>query len=143
VDKGNAADAVEPLQWVADSASDDSLKALARLRWGGVLLDLGKAQDALAVLEKARGAGFDGLVEDRRADALMALNKEDEAREALKAAYKALPLDLDYRRLVEAKLMALGVDPASVVLPAAPAKDAGKSAGDKAAEATVLNREFA
>jgi predicted negative regulator of RcsB-dependent stress response len=143
VDKGAAADAVEPLQWVAESASDDSLKALARLRWGGVLLDLGKAQEALAVLDKARGAGFDGLVEDRRADALLALNRQDEARDALKAAYKALPLELDYRRLVEAKLMALGVDPASVVPPPASGKEPGKTAGDKAAAAWILNREFA
>ena len=143
VDKGAAADAVEPLQWVAESASDDSLKALARLRWGGVLLDLGKAQEALAVLDKARGAGFDGLVEDRRADALLALNRQDEARDALKAAYKALPLELDYRRLVEAKLMALGVDPASVVPPPASGKEPGQTAGDKAAAAWILNREFA
>lgn len=126
-DKGMGAQAIEPLQWAAESASDEGLKVVARLRWSGLLLDQGKAQEALNVLEKARGAGFDALVDDRRADAFVALNKEDEAREALKAAYKAMPAELDYRRLVEAKLMALGVDPASVVPPPAkPAKAEGK-----------------
>jgi len=143
VDQGLATEAIEPLQWAAESASDNALKALARLRWGGVLLDLGKAQDALAVLDNARGAEFDALVDDRRADALMALNKHDEAREALKAAYRAMPAELDYRRLLEAKLMALGVDPASVV-PAPSGKDAGKPAPDKAASAgSTINREIA
>lgn len=119
IDKGQAADAIEALQWAADSSKDDGLKAVARLRWAGVLLDQGQAQEAVAVLDKARGLGFDALVDDRRGDALMVLKKEDEAREAYKAAYKAMPLDLDYRRLLEAKLMALGVDPASVVPPPA------------------------
>lgn len=144
IDKGQAPQAIEPLQWAADAARDEGLKAVARLRWAGVLLDQAKAEEALAVLDKAKGLGFDALVEDRRGDALVALGKTDEAREAFKAAYKAFPADLDYRRLLEAKLMALGVDPATVVPP--PAKDAGpgsKASADKAARATELKREMA
>jgi predicted negative regulator of RcsB-dependent stress response len=138
-EKSGADAAVEPLQWAADSATDEALKAVARLRWAGLLLDQGKAQDALTVLDKARGAGFDALVDDRRADALMVLKKDDEAREALKAAYKAMPVELDYRRIIEAKLMSLGVDPASVVPP--PAKP--DSATGKAASRSWLMREVA
>ncbi|NBQ90580.1 MAG: hypothetical protein EBS47_08900 [Betaproteobacteria bacterium] len=143
VDKGQANDALEPLQWAAESATDEGLQVVARLRWAGVLLDQGKAQDALTVLDKARGLGFDALVDDRRGDAWVTLNKDDEAREAYKAAYKAMPADLDYRRLLEAKLMALGVDPATVVPP--PAKSgqgAAKPAADKAAAVTHTG-EFA
>jgi len=120
IDKGRSEAALEPLQWAAESAKDPGLQVLARLRWAGVLLDQGKAQDALPVLDKARGTVFDPLVDDRRADALMALEKADEAREALKAAYKSMPQDLDYRRVIEAKLMSLGVDPAEVVPPVKP-----------------------
>jgi predicted negative regulator of RcsB-dependent stress response len=135
IDKGRSDAALEALQWAADSAKDPGLQALARLRWAGVLLDQGKAQDALPVLDKARGAGFDPLVDDRRADALLALDKADEAREALKAAYKAMPLELDYRRVIEAKLMALGVDPAEVVPPVKPAKPTSVSSASLALSA--------
>jgi predicted negative regulator of RcsB-dependent stress response len=47
-------------------------------------------------------------VADRRGDVLMAQGKKDEARAAYQAAYKAMDEKLDYRRLVEAKLTALG-----------------------------------
>ncbi len=132
IEKDRVEPAMAALQWVAESAPDPGLKTLARLRWGSALLDQGKPQDALAVLDLARSAGFDPLVEDRRADALLALNRTEEAQQALRAAYKAMPPELDYRRVIEAKLMSLGVDPAEVV-PPAPAKGAadavGKSAG--------------
>lgn len=110
-EKDRLDDARTALEWAADQAKDPAYRAVARLRWAGILLDQSKPQDALAVLEKALGAGFDGLVEDRRADAYLALQQPDRAREALQAAWKALPDDLEYRRVIEAKLMALGVDP--------------------------------
>ncbi len=134
IEKDRADAAIEPLSWAAESASDEALRAVARLRWAGVLLDQSKAQDALTVLDKAKGAGFDALVDDRRADALLKLEKTDEAREALKAAYKAMPLELDYRRVIEAKLMSLGVDPASVVPPSPKAAEGAPKAA--AAEIT-------
>lgn len=114
VDKDKLEEATAALQWAADSAADPAYRVVARLRWAGVLLDQGKAQDALAVLDKARGGGFDALVDDRRADAHLALQQPQQAREALKAAFKSMPEDLEYRRVVEAKLMSLGVDPASL-----------------------------
>jgi len=142
IDKGLMSDAIEPLQWVAESATDEGLKAVARLRWSGVLLDQSKAQEALTVLDKARGLGFDALVDDRRGDALVALGQQDQAREAYKAAYKALPAELDYRRLVEAKLMALGVDPASLVpVPAKEGVKIGKAAVHRAAHRVAYSTE--
>ena len=128
VDKSQGDAARGALEWAADQAADPAYRAVARLRLAGVLLDQDKAQDALAVLDKARGAGFDALVDDRRADAFLALGQTDQAREALKAALKALPDDLEYRSVLEARLMALGVDPESVK----PRPKAGGS-GDKAA----------
>lgn len=110
--QGDAAKAA--LEWATEQAADPAYRAVARLRLAGVLLDQGKPQDALTVLDKARGAGFDALVEDRRADAHLALGQPDQARESLKAALKALPDDLEYRSVIEARLMALGVDPESV-----------------------------
>lgn len=122
-EREQAEPAMAALQWVAETAPQVEYRAVARLRWAGLLLDQSKAQQALDVLEKARGAGFDALVEDRRGDALMALQKADQARDAYQAALKALPSDLDYRRIIEAKLMSLGVDP-STLEPTAKTKDA-------------------
>ena len=41
----------------------------------------------------------------------MAQGKKDEARAAYQAAYKALEPTVDYRRLIDAKLTALGAAP--------------------------------
>jgi predicted negative regulator of RcsB-dependent stress response len=51
------------------------------------------------------------LVADRRGDVLLAQGKTAEARAAYQAAYKAMDEKIDYRRLVEAKLTALGAAP--------------------------------
>lgn len=131
VEKDRPDDARTALQWLAESAGDPAYRIVARLRWAGILLDQDKAQEALTVLDAARGGGFDALVEDRRADALVALSQADAAREALKAAYKAMPEDLEYRRVVEAKLMAQGVDPASLKAGANPQAEGKGDKGDK------------
>ena len=114
VEKGQPDAARGALEWAAESASDPAYRAVARVRLAGILTDQGKAEDALAVLDKSRGAGFDALVEDRRGDALTVLNQPEQARAAFKSAYAAVPAELEYRRVIEAKLMALGVDPASI-----------------------------
>lgn len=113
-DLGRAEAAVAPLQWLAEKGSDASLKALARVRWAGLLLDRQQAQAALDVLTSAGGNGFDALVEDRRADAYLSLGKPDAARESLQRAWSGVPEAQEYRRVLEAKLMTLGVDPATL-----------------------------
>ena len=56
----------------------------------------------------------------------------------MKSAYQALPADLEYRRVVEAKLMSLGVDPASL-------NEAGKAAdkGNEKAADTAAQKKAA
>ena len=51
---------------------------------------------------------------DRRGDVLLAQGKKAEARKAYQAAYKAMDDKVEYRRLVEAKLTALGAAPAAL-----------------------------
>ena len=58
----------------------------------------------------ARPAG-DAFAADRRGDILQAQTKPAEAVVAYQEAWKALGKDTDYRRLVEAKLVALGAAP--------------------------------
>jgi predicted negative regulator of RcsB-dependent stress response len=110
LDKGLAEAARDTLQWVADSASADEYRAIARLHLAGLLIDQKQYDAAARQLDAAMGQGFDGLVADRRGDLLMAQGKTTEAAAAYQAAWKALDPALEYRRLVDAKLASLGLD---------------------------------
>lgn len=121
-EKGQADAAKASLGWVADNASEDEYRTIARLRLAGVLLDAKDYDGALKALDAAQAKEFAGLVADRRGDVLLAQGKQDEARAAYQAAYKAMGETIDYRRMVEAKLTALAAPPA----PAAAASGAAK-----------------
>jgi predicted negative regulator of RcsB-dependent stress response len=107
-DQGQPDAARESLSWVAEQGSDKELKALARLRLAGVLLDQKKYDEALKALDAVDAKGFEALVADRRGDVLAAQNKAEEAKAAYASAWKAMDSKIGYRRLVEAKLNALG-----------------------------------
>jgi predicted negative regulator of RcsB-dependent stress response len=121
--KGQTDAAKASLAWVADNAVEDEIRTVARLRLAGVQTDAKQYDEALKSLDAARSAGFEPLVADRRGDVLMAQGKKDEAQAAYQVAWKGLGEKLDYRRLVEAKLTALGAPPEA---PAAAASGAGK-----------------
>ena len=110
-DAGNLAEARARLQWVAERAKDDGTRDLARLRLALVLLDEKKYDEALKVLEGIKSTSMEALSADRRGDILMLQGKKSEAVASYRAAWQALPESLDYRRLVEAKLTALGAAP--------------------------------
>ncbi len=114
-DKGNAEAAKSALTWVADKASDEGYQAIARIRLAGMLLDTKAYDEALKQLAGKFPAEFAALVADRKGDILTLQGKKAEAQAEYSAAYKALDERADYRRLVEIKLNALGVDPKSLV----------------------------
>ena len=122
-DKGQADAALASLAWAADNAGDDALRAIARLRAAGLLIDKKQYDAALAQLDgvvSGKVAGeFAALVADRRGDVLAAQGKGAEARIAYDAAVKAMDTKLEYRRLIEAKLTALGGSAASAPAAAA------------------------
>ena len=110
-DKGQADAARASLAWVADNAGQDEYRSVARLRLAGLQLDAKQYDAALKTLDANTAAPFAGLVADRRGDVLLAQGKTAEARSAYQAAWKAMSDKIDYRRLVEAKLTALGAPP--------------------------------
>lgn len=120
-DQGQVDAAKASLGWVADHAVEDEYRAVARLRLAGVLLDQKQYDQALQALDAIASPAFAALADDRRGDVLLAQGKTDAAKAAYQAAWKAMGDRVDYRRLVEAKLTALGAAP---VAPAAsePAK---------------------
>ncbi|MEF7616027.1 tetratricopeptide repeat protein [Aquincola sp. MAHUQ-54] len=112
-DKGQPDEALATLAWVADNASEDEYRTVARLRAAGILIDKKQYDDALRQLEAAKSTGFEALVADRRGDVLLAQGKQDEAKAAYQAAWKAMDAKLEYRQLIDAKLTALGAAPAA------------------------------
>jgi predicted negative regulator of RcsB-dependent stress response len=113
LDKGQADAARASLAWVVDKGGDEALRTMARLRLAGLMLDAKQFDDALRQLDGATAPGFEALVADRRGDVLLAQGKQAEAQKAFEAAYQGMSAQLDYRRLVEAKLTALGAAPAA------------------------------
>ena len=106
------------LVWVADHASDESYAQIARLRLAGVLLQSRAYDEALTRLSKPFAAAFAPLAADLRGDVLSAQAKPQEAIAAYREAWQKMEESNEYRRLVEAKLNALGVDPKAAEVPA-------------------------
>lgn len=110
-DKGNLDAAKGALAWVAGKATDDGYQAVARLRLSGMLLEAKAYDEALQQLAAPMPSDFNALAADRRGDILLAQGKKAEAKAQYEAAYKGLDERSDYRRIIEVKLNALGVDP--------------------------------
>lgn len=120
-EKGKTDAATAALTWVADNAGDDSYKAIAKLRLAAVLVETKAYDAAFKQLDGNFPKDFAALVADRRGDILMAQGKKPEAKTEYEKAYKTFGERDEYRRLVEVKLNALGVDPtpAKALAPAA------------------------
>jgi len=110
------------LTWVAEKSSDPGYQAIARLRLAGLLADAKSYDEALAQLKGPMPGEFEALAADRRGDILQLQGKTAEAKAEYLKALPGLDVRADYRRLVEVKLSALGVDPEK----AAPASAAAK-----------------
>jgi predicted negative regulator of RcsB-dependent stress response len=126
--KGLIDPAKASLSWVAESGIEDEVRTIARLRLAGLQADAKQYDEALKTLDAAKAEGFEGLAADRRGDVLMAKGKKSEALAAYQSAWAAMGEKIDYRRLVESKLTAMGASPvpaagaasaAAVVKPAA------------------------
>ena len=112
-DKGLAEVARADLAWVAESGAENEYRAIARLRLAGLLLDDKKYDEALKQLDGVESGEFAALAADRRGDILTAQGKGDDAKAAYQKAWAAMDARVDYRRLVEAKLNVLGLNPAA------------------------------
>jgi predicted negative regulator of RcsB-dependent stress response len=131
-EKGQADAARASLEWVASQAAEKEYQLVAKLRLAGLLLDEKKYDDALKALPADAPPAFAALVADRRGDILLAQGKPDDARAAFRLAYDSMEPGLDYRRLVDAKLTALGVAaPAAAASAPIPGDGAASAVGAK------------
>ena len=109
-DKGNTDAAIAALTGVAARSAEDGYSAMARLRLAGLLADKKDYDGAFRQLSGSFPKDFVPLADDRRGDLLMLQGKQAEAKAEYEKAYKGLGERFEYRRLVETKLNALGVD---------------------------------
>ena len=105
---GKADLAQSTLTTVAASGADEGLAALAKIRQAGLMIEAKNFEAATKLLDEKFPVEFAGLVSDKKADALLAQGKKDDAVTLYKDAIKQLPERDQYRRLVEVKLTALG-----------------------------------
>jgi predicted negative regulator of RcsB-dependent stress response len=110
-DKLDAATAA--LQWASESASDSGSAQLARLRLANLQAQQKSFDEALKTLSKPFDPAFAGLASDVQGDIFATQNKSQEAVKAYSEAWRLMEENSEYRRLVAAKLNALGVDPAA------------------------------
>ena len=116
-ESGQLAEARDALKFVVEKASDEGLVAVARLRLSALDFDTKDLDSALKWLDASTPEEFLPLVAERRGDILLAQSKQEEARQAYQQSYDAAKEADDHRRLVEAKLNMLGVNPASTDKP--------------------------
>lgn len=109
-DAGKPDAAKAALTWLADQTSDPGYQALAKLRLSAILMDGKKLDEALTLLGGSFPAGFEGLVADRKGDVYALKADKPKAIAEYEKAYRQLDARTEYRRLVEVKLNALGID---------------------------------
>ena len=111
IDKGDLDGAKAALQWVIDKSGDEGYVAIARLRLAAIYFDAKDYVQALTVLDNVKAEAFAALALDRKGDVLMMQDKRAEALSAYSQAYQKLEERSQYRRVVQVKLNALGVEP--------------------------------
>jgi len=103
--------ALSALKWASESSSNEAIAQLARLRLANLQIHQKAYDDASKTLSKSFTASYAGLAADVQGDLLMAQNKSQEAAKSYVDSWTKLESNNEYRRLVAAKLNALGVDP--------------------------------
>lgn len=108
VEDGKRDDAIATLR--AATPSDPAMAAIVQQRLARLLIDAGKAKDAIALLANAGNAAETLQV---RGDAYTALGQDEQARAAYAQALTQLEVGSPQRNLVELKLSEVGGEPAT------------------------------
>lgn len=109
-DKTKPDQAQAALRWVVDKGSDLGYQAVAKLRLAAMLMEAKDFGASATLLSGEFPAGFEALAADRLGDLAMLEGKPEQARAEFEKAYGLLDSTSPYRRMIEVKLNALGVD---------------------------------
>jgi predicted negative regulator of RcsB-dependent stress response len=105
---GDLGAAKQSLQWVIDHGRDEDMKAVARYRLAGVLLDEKQYDQALGLLEGKSEHPMANLYADLRGDILVAKGSPAQARAAYQSALEKTEVGSPYRNLIQIKIDSLG-----------------------------------
>lgn len=105
VDGGKRDDAIATLR--AAKTDDSAVAAVVSQRLARLLIDAGKGEEALTLLN----AADDAVSQEVRGDALFALGRKEQARDAYNKALGLLDVAAPQRRLLELKLSQVGGTP--------------------------------
>jgi predicted negative regulator of RcsB-dependent stress response len=98
------------LTWLSEQTGEPGYQALAKLRLASILMEAKNYDAALTTLSGAFPASFEALVADRKGDVMSLKSDKAKAIAEYERAYRLLDTRTEYRRLIEVKLNALGVD---------------------------------
>jgi predicted negative regulator of RcsB-dependent stress response len=103
--------AISLYQFVAENGYPKAMQVVARERLARVLLDEGRAEEALTTLAGAQDlSGFEARYAEVRGDVLFALGRSEEAAAAYREALDELEAGVGDRGKLVMKLESLGVD---------------------------------
>ncbi len=129
MDRGRDQDAVDVLRPLADSAGDDELSLVGKLRLARILLYQDKPEEVLAIASGQEGTAFAARFSDLLGDAYVALGRYTEAE----AAYLAALSDNPQAPTVDARLIQLKINDLPAPDQVAAAEAAAAPAADDAA----------
>lgn len=110
VNLGKPDSAKAALTWVASKSSDAGYQAVAKLRLAAIFMEAKDFAAALGQLDGVFPPSFEPLVADRKGDVYALQGTKEKAVAEYQNAFRLFDAGTDYRRLVEVKLNALGVD---------------------------------
>ena len=99
----NYLEAEKQLRWVLENSSVASLRQVARLRLARVYLTQQQPQKALDILNEVEDKGFNGLINEIKGDAYLAMKNAPQARTLYKEALAELPNAEVVRPLLQMK----------------------------------------
>jgi predicted negative regulator of RcsB-dependent stress response len=109
-EKGKPEQARALLAWVAADAPEVAWRDLARVRLAALQWDTQSPDEALKTLQGSFSAEIEPLAADLKGDLLLAKGQNAQAVASYQSALQGLGAGSEYRRVVQAKLGALGVE---------------------------------
>jgi len=100
----NYPEAIKQFTLVLRKTSEASTRQIVRLRLARLYVAQQQAEQALNILKKVEDDSFNGLINEVRGDAFLALHQVDQARAAYQEALKELPNAEEFRPLLAMKL---------------------------------------
>ena len=100
---GNTEAAIKHLQTVMNETGEDALKQIARVRLARLLLDNGKPDEALALLEAGKPGKFSVAYQELKGDIYIRLGRKDDAHAAYQTALAAVKTNIKEGSLLQLK----------------------------------------